>query len=356
MDNGYLNQFVEAIHSKTSLLARGGNTKTGIINPPKVETLDLSSLTGIREYTPSEYTFTALAGTPLKVINHMLAENGQFLPFDPPLMNQGATLGGTVASNLNGPGRYHYGGVRDFILGAKFLDDQGRLIRSGGKVVKNAAGFDIPKLMVGSLGSLGTLVELSFKVFPKPKEFITVFAKIEDLSDALNVLLQLTSSPVEILCLEIEPVEDYYNIEVRLGGEPTLFEGRISHLGDLLAYIETIDGETETKFWETINEFNWVPEDTVLVKIPLIPKQVPALEEFLKHNRVSRRYSAGANLAWVAWSKPISSLDEKLKELDLTGLTILGSTDQVRIGNWEPSVFYQKIKKALDPSGLWAEV
>lgn len=356
MDNGYLNQFLEAIHSKTNLLARGGTTKTGITNPPKVETLDLSSLTGIQEYTPSEYTFTALAGTPLKAINQMLAKNDQFLPFDPPLINQGATLGGTVASNLNGPGRYHYGGVRDFILGACFLDDQGRLVHSGGKVVKNAAGFDIPKLMVGSLGSLGTLVELSFKVFPKPEDFVTIIAKFEGLSDALNVLLQLTSSPVEILCLELKPEEDFYNLEVRLGGDPTLFEGRLSHLEDLLADIDILDGETETKYWETINEFNWVPDGTVLVKIPLIPQQVPALEEFLKHNRVSRRYSAGANIAWVAWSKPISSLDEKLIELSLSGLTILGSADQVHIGDWQPSVFYQKIKQALDPSGLWAEV
>jgi len=88
MDNGYLNHLVETIQSKTKLLARGGRTKTGISNPPDTDTLDISPITGIREYNPSEYTFRALAGTHLKVIDHMLAENSQFLPFDPPFMNQ----------------------------------------------------------------------------------------------------------------------------------------------------------------------------------------------------------------------------------------------------------------------------
>ena len=104
----------------------------------------------------------------------MLAEHGQYLPFDPPLAAAGATLGGTVAAGLSGPGRYRYGGVRDFVLGVRFVDGMGNLVRGGGKVVKNAAGFDFPKLMVGSLGRLGVLAELSFKVFPQPPAFATL--------------------------------------------------------------------------------------------------------------------------------------------------------------------------------------
>ena len=260
MNNSYLNHLVETIQSKSQLLARGGTTKTGIPNPPDTETLDISQITGIREYNPSEYTFTALAGTPLKVIDHMLAENDQFLPFDPPLINQASTLGGTIAANLNGPGRYHYGGVRDFILGVQFLDDQGRLITTGGRVVKNAAGFDIPKLMVGSLGSLGTMVEVSIKVFPKPTEYITAMAQFENLSDALTSLIHLTSSSSEILCLELEPVEDFYNLRIRLGGDPKLFQDRISLLGASLQDTEILQGDEETKNWQEINEFLWVPE------------------------------------------------------------------------------------------------
>ncbi|MGB7095623.1 MAG: FAD-binding protein [Anaerolineales bacterium] len=356
MENKYLDRLVETIQSKDKLLARGGQTKTGILSPSEVEILDISPINGIREYNPSEYTFTAYAGTPLKDINQMLAENGQFLPFDPPLTDHGATLGGTVASNLSGPGRYHYGGVRDFILGVQFLDSQGRLIHTGGKVVKNAAGFDIPKLMVGSLGSLGAMVEVSIKVFPKPKETITAISRYATLPAALNSLIQLTSSSSEILCLELEPIDDSYDLRIRLGGEPKLFPDRISHLGETVGDIVTLIGDPETEYWESLNEFDWVPEGTVLVKIPLTPKFVPQLDEFLNSNHAIRHYSVGANVAWVALSQPLNLLDQKLKELNLMGLTVLGSADQIRLGVWEPGGFYRRIKNALDPSGLWLEV
>src|SRR5439155_368623 len=128
----------------------------------------LSRLSGIVEYEPSEFTFTALAGTPLKAIIAALAERGQYLPFDPPLADAGATLGGTIAAGLSGPGRVRFGGLRDFILGVRFVDGEGRILRMGGKVVKNAAGFDLPKFFVGSAGRFGVLAEITFKVFPRP--------------------------------------------------------------------------------------------------------------------------------------------------------------------------------------------
>jgi len=356
MDNGYLDQLVDAIQSKTNLLARGGLTKTGIKTPPGTDILDLSTISGIREYNPSEYTFTALAGTRLKDIHRMLSENNQFLPFDPPLVKNGATLGGTVASNLSGPMRYHFGGVRDFILGVKFLNGQGQLIKSGGKVVKNAAGFDIPKLMVGSLGSLGTLIEFSFKVFPRPREFITAISRFENLHDALDNLVKLTSTPFEILCLDLAPIDNDYQVEIRMGGNANLFQDRITHLGQQLDIESTLQGEQETKFWNGLNEFNWVPEGANLVKVPLIPKYVSSLDDFLAQHQAVRRYSAGVNVVWIAWSGSMDSLDQKLKELNLMGLSILGSTDRVRVGSWNGSVFYDKIKDALDPSGVWVKV
>ena len=148
MKNGVISEIGEVIQAHDKLLAFGNKTKNAIDIPNGTLALDLSLLKGIIEYEPSEYTFTAYAGTRLDEIDQMLAENDQFLPFDPPLMKSGATLGGTVASNLSGPGRYYFGGVRDFVLGVQFIDGEGRTINSGGKVVKNAAGFDIPKLMV----------------------------------------------------------------------------------------------------------------------------------------------------------------------------------------------------------------
>ena len=126
---------------------------------------DLSNLSGIIEYQPSEYTVTVRAGTPIRDLAAALREQGQYLPCDP-LLPHAATIGGTVAGNLSGSRRYRYGGVRDFILGAKVVDGLGRAFRVGGKVVKNSAGFDLSKFLVGSLGAYAIMTELTFKVFP----------------------------------------------------------------------------------------------------------------------------------------------------------------------------------------------
>src|SRR5690606_8123830 len=108
---------------------------------------------------------------------------------------RGATLGGTVAAGLSGPGRFRYGGVRDFLLGVRLVNGQGEVVRGGGKVVKNAAGFDIPKLLVGSLGRFGVIVELTFKVFPQPEHATTLKAHYASLDAALGGLRRVALSP-----------------------------------------------------------------------------------------------------------------------------------------------------------------
>jgi glycolate oxidase FAD binding subunit len=356
MNNGHIEEISEFIHSHSQILAYSSKTKTALQAPKEIAILDMSEISGVIEYEPSEYTFTAYAGTRLDEVNQMLAENGQFLPFDPLLSQLGGTLGGTVAANMNGPGRYRYGGIRDFVLGVKYFDDQARLIRSGGKVVKNAAGFDIPKLMVGSLGSFGALVELSFKVFPRPAEYTTVSSSHPTIASALESLIRLIVSPIEIFCLDLEPDENGYLLRIRLGGLHELFTDRIERLKQYTGNLEIMESEFEENYWRKIREFQWLPNDTILVKIPITPKLVPKLDEYLEANDKIRRYSAGANVAWVAWPQPLDSLDNFLKQENLAGLTILGSTDQIRIGAWEPGVFYQRVKDALDPSGKWAKV
>ena len=162
-------ELAEAVRSQPRVLAVGARTKPRLSQVPDdfalVSTLGLR---GIVEYEPEEFTFTALAGTSVREIGQALAEKGQYLPFDPMWLEAGATLGGTVAAGFSGPGRFRFGGVRDFILGVRFVDGLGRLLRMGGKVVKNCAGFDLPKFFVGSLGRFGVLAEITFKVFPRP--------------------------------------------------------------------------------------------------------------------------------------------------------------------------------------------
>lgn len=356
MDNGYFEEVSEKIKSQEKLLAFGRKTKTALEAPQGISILDMAKFAGILEYQPDEYTFTAYAGTKLQHIDQMLAENGQFMPFAPPLIKRGATLGGTVAANLSGPGRYRFGGVRDFILGVKFFNYKGKLIRSGGKVVKNAAGFDISKLMVGSLGSFGAMVELSFKVFPRPPEYITAISQFSSLDDLLDSMVSLTTSSIELYALEIEPSSEGYFMTARLGGVSNLFPKRIERLQQYLGDTRILEGVEEKQYWEGIEEFSWVPEKSLLIKVPITPTSVAALDEFLRKSETKRRYSNGANVAWIAWSNSIEIIDQKLMELNLGGLSLVGDTECIRLGFQENGIFSQRIKNALDPIGKWVEV
>ena len=146
-----LQDFVRG-HARVHVM--GAGSKTALHNTDAEAALAvLTGMRGIIEYQASEYTLTVRAGTPVATVATALAEQGQYLPFDP-LLPDSATIGGTVAANLSGSRRLRYGGVRDFILGASVVDGCGRAYRVGGKVVKNAAGFDLSKFLVGSLGQI----------------------------------------------------------------------------------------------------------------------------------------------------------------------------------------------------------
>lgn len=220
----------QIVCEKSAIIIRSGGSKTGLSSPTEdAHVLDMSQLHGIIEYQPDEYTFTAYAGTSLAEIIAALAEHGQYLPFDPILAENGATLGGTVAANTSGSGRYRYGGVRDFILGIRFVDGQGNLVRSGGKVVKNAAGFDLSKFMVGSLGHFGALVEMSFKVFPQPAIYQTLALTYADSQSVLKAIFALSTSPLEMDALDLS-VGDNYTLLIRIGGLEDTLAGRIARL------------------------------------------------------------------------------------------------------------------------------
>src|SRR5262245_8823530 len=168
---------------------RGGGTKPGLSSSADGRALiDLSGLAGVTEHAPEECTFSALAGTRTADIEQRLSAHGQYLPFDPPLMDAGATIGGAVAAGASGSCRYRYGGIRDFLIGAQIVDGRGQLITAGGKVVKNAAGLLVHQAMVGSCGRFGVLAELTFKVFPRAEAKVTVKVPARDLSAALAIM------------------------------------------------------------------------------------------------------------------------------------------------------------------------
>lgn len=160
----------QAWESGTSMIPVGGATKLHLGNPPRSAGLAVHTcrLRGITEYEPDNLTVSVLAGTPLEELQNVLKDHGQFLPLDPP-SPESATVGGLVACNTSGPLRFRYGTLRDLLIGIKVVHADGTPTKSGGKLVKNVSGYDMCKLYTGSLGTLGILVELTFKLLPKPE-------------------------------------------------------------------------------------------------------------------------------------------------------------------------------------------
>ena len=160
--------------NKKALAIHGGKSKSFYGGPVVGEPLDLRPYTGIIDYEPKELVLTVRAGTPLAEIEAAMTRENQMLPFEPPYFAEGATIGGTVASGLSGPRRPYTGAVRDFVLGTRIVNGKGEDLRFGGRVIKNVAGYDVSRLMTGAMGTLGVLLDLSFKVLPKPSDEITL--------------------------------------------------------------------------------------------------------------------------------------------------------------------------------------
>ena len=164
----------EARRQKATLKIRGQGSKSFYGRPCEGEVVDVSPHQGIVSYEPTELVLTGCAGTSLAAIEAALSEAGQMLPFEPPHYGEGATLGGTLACGFSGPRRPYAGAARDFVLGTQVVTGKGEALRFGGAVMKNVAGYDVSRLMVGSLGTLGIILEASLKVLPRPGAEITL--------------------------------------------------------------------------------------------------------------------------------------------------------------------------------------
>jgi glycolate oxidase FAD binding subunit len=172
----------------TPLRLRGGGSKDFYGNEPRGEPLDTRGYAGIVDYEPSELVLTARGGTALAEVEAILGEQGQCLPFEPPHFGA-ATLGGCIAAGLSGPRRAAAGALRDFVLGVKLIDGRGRVLEFGGRVMKNVAGYDVSRLLAGSLGTLGVIAEASVKVLPRPPAERTLRFDMDVTAalDAMNV-------------------------------------------------------------------------------------------------------------------------------------------------------------------------
>lgn len=194
-------QLIEQVQSATAarspLRIIGGDTKAFYGQATSGDTLSTSVWQGIVSHEPSELVVTVRSGTPLVDLEAALAEKGQCLPFEPPRYGAGSTIGGVVAAGLAGPSRASAGGVRDFVLGVQFIDGRGEWMTFGGQVMKNVAGYDISRVMAGSMGTLGVITDISLKVLPvAPAEATLVFPLSQH--DALEQLHRWGGQPLPL--------------------------------------------------------------------------------------------------------------------------------------------------------------
>ncbi len=194
-------QVLNAVQLQQPLNIVGGNSKSFYGRKSEGDKLEMSEFSGIIKYEPTELYITVKAGTPLVEIIDVLKQQGQMLAFEPPLINSNTTIGGIVATGLSGPRRPYTGSVRDFVLGIKCINGLGQIMTFGGQVMKNVAGYDLSRLLTGSLGTLGIILEISLKVLPIPK-FEMTGRKAMSYSEAIKTMNELSSKtfPVSAAC------------------------------------------------------------------------------------------------------------------------------------------------------------
>ncbi len=267
-----LQAFRDRIASATSsgapLCIRGNGTKDWYGQPPQGELLDTTAYSGIVAYDPTELVITARAGTTLREIGKALSEKNQMLAFEPPRFDGLATLGGIVASGLSGPRRQAVGSVRDFVLGAVLMDGKGEVLHFGGQVMKNVAGYDVSRLLAGSLGTLGLMLEVSVKVLPRPVAQTTLQFEMSQ-TDALKQMNIWGGQPLPISgsCWH-QGV-----LTIRLSGARAAVDAAIQKMGG------TTLADAES-FWDSLREqshpfFADLSEGLWRVSVPTVAEPLP---------------------------------------------------------------------------------
>lgn len=267
-------QILAAAKNKTPLSIEGGGTKSWYGNANSYAKLDTRPYSGILEYQPEELVITACAGTSLKEIEAALAEKNQVLAFEPPHFGDTATFGGAIAAGLAGPGRISAGNLRDFVLGARILDGKGQDLSFGGKVMKNVAGYDVSRLLPGSMGTLSLLLEASVKVLPRPAATTSLRCNITQ-ARALQLLNEWAGQPLPLSasCWIGSSKGGDGELTIRLAGAAAAVKAAIPLMGAAVNATE-LDPKVATEFWVALREqqlavFSKISSDETLYRLAL---------------------------------------------------------------------------------------
>lgn len=326
-----------AAAAKTALRIVGGDTKAFYGRQVDAEPLNLAGHRGIISYDPSELVVVARAGTPLAEIEARLSECGQRLAFEPPSFGLASTIGGVVAAGLSGPRRPFSGAVRDCVLGATILDGRGQVLRFGGQVFKNVAGFDAFRLMAGAMGCLGVILEVSLRVTPAPRQETAVALAIP--SDvARKWVCELMRRPTPLS----GAFHDGARLHLRLSGGEAGVAALAAELG----------GEAESlAFWDQVRDLRHaaVPGDVPLWRLSLPQTApIPPVGDVLA-------WDWAGSQVWMRSELPSESLWQAAATAGGHATLFRGARPGDEV--FQPLVsamlaLHQRLKAALDPAGV----
>ncbi|MFZ1989280.1 MAG: glycolate oxidase subunit GlcE [Alphaproteobacteria bacterium] len=307
----------DAIASEHSLEIMGAGSKRALGRPVNATSvLDVSACAGILTYEPEELVLTARAGTPLAEIEALLAANNQMLAFEPPdygallgAKSTGTTLGGTIAVNASGPRRFKAGAARDHVLGVTAVSGRGEIFKAGGKVVKNVTGYDIPRLLAGSFGTLAVMTEITLKVLPRPETERSLALRNLDDEIAIRALTAALQSPWDISGAAHIPAEQM--TIMRVEGIAASVDDRFEQLSKLLsvfAPIESIEHAQSQMLWTGMRNVSLFAGEAngIVWRLSLPPAQSAGaarkLHELIPQSRAI--YDWGGGLVWLLMSGP----------------------------------------------------
>lgn len=328
----------EAAARKQPLRIRGSGSKDFYSGSLAGEVLATSEYRGVVDYDPGELVLAVRSGTPLREVEALLAQSGQMLAFEPPQFGGEGTIGGCVACGLSGPRRATSGSVRDFVLGVRIIDGRGQDLRFGGRVIKNVAGYDVSRLMVGALGTLGVLLDVSMKVLPRPVCERTLRFEMNE-ARAIEQMNRWAGQPLAIsaTCFH-EGV-----LTVRLSG----VEAGVRTACEQLGGEPVADGES---FWRSVRdqtlEFFSAP---TLWRVS-VPSTSPPLE-----TGVPQLIEWGGALRWLAGD--VNAEELRARVAALGGHATLFRADRKTVPVFHPlprslERIHRDLKKAFDPSGI----
>jgi glycolate oxidase FAD binding subunit len=332
---------MDANAAGTGLRLRGAGTKDFYGEHCEGALLDLRGYHGVVDYEPSELVITARCGTALSELESLLQQHQQFLAFEPPAFGGEPTIGGVIAAGLSGPRRFQAGAARDFVLGAVLLSAQGELLHFGGKVIKNVAGFDLARLLCGSLGILGAITEVSLKVMPLPRTEQTLCLELAA-PEALAQFNRWGGQPLPISATAWIAGQAW----VRLSGAPSAVRAARARLGG-----ELLDDTEALALWKSLRDQThaFFRQAGAVWRLSVPSSAAPLATS------AAQLIEWGGALRWCYGDLPAAQMRALARSAGGSALHWRGGSSGARFDALSPAVLeiHRRLKSRFDPRGIF---